>query len=367
MCTSLLCPAALATTCVPPARAMVAVRRGRRTLHPRRIGFKLDMSGASDKRSEGSNMTFETIFSPPVSLEPTLAAQGWASLIRDFATSHWVASWFATASTGGRRTNVDFRRRAFTATELLVVMVIVLVLSSLVGMAVSASRNSAKIGSTRALIAKLEGIIGTQFDSYAGRNPVVTPDKTRGDVLRDVVEKDLPDSWERVERLATDADDAATLEAMSPHQRAYVSVWKSIANRGLTEQVRQSNGSAECLFMIIMQGGVSDCLDCRMSRIDVGDQDRDTMPEFLDAWGRPIGFMLWPRNLRLPASAKTAFFSTKSPFDPVMPAPSEALGGLLRPLIYSAGRDGEAGMGDAAAPLLPYASDNITNFDEDVR
>jgi prepilin-type N-terminal cleavage/methylation domain-containing protein len=328
-------------------------------------------------------MTFETISSPPVSLEPTLAAQGWASHVRDFVTSRWVASWFATASTGGSRTYFGFRRRAFTATELLVVMVIVLVLSSLVGMAVSASRSSAKIGSTRALIAKLEGIIGTQFDSYAGRNPVVTPDKTRGDVLRDVVEKDLPDSWERVERLATDADDAATLEAMSPHQRAYVSVWKSIVNRGLTEQVTQSNGSAECLFMIIMQGGVSDCLDCRMSRIDVGDQDRDTMPEFLDAWGRPIGFMLWPRNLRLPASARTAFFSTKSPFDPVMPAPSEALGGLLRPLIYSAGPDGEAGkdpgkqppvllpheldMGDAAAPWLPYASDNITNFDEDVR
>jgi hypothetical protein len=246
-------------------------------------------------------------------------------------------------------------------------MVIVLVLSSLMGVAVSASRNSAKIGSTRGLIAKLEGIIGTQFDSYAGRNPVVTPDKTRGDVLRDVVEKDLPDSWERVERLANDAGDTATLEAMSPHQRAYVSVWNSIAKRGMTEQVRHSNGSAECLFMIIMQGGVSDCLDCRMSRIEVGDQDRDTMPEFLDAWGRPIGFVLWPRNLRLPASARTAFFSTKSPFDPVMPAPSEALGGLMRPLIYSAGPDGEAGMGDAAAPLMPYALDNITNFDEAVR
>jgi hypothetical protein len=91
------------------------------------------------------------------------------------------------------------------------------------------------------------------------------------------------------------------------------------------------------------------------------------MPEFLDAWGRPIGFVLWPRNLRLPASARTAFFSTKSPFDPVMPAPSEALGGLMRPLIYSAGPDGEAGMGDAAAPLMPYALDNITNFDEAVR
>lgn len=265
-------------------------------------------------------------------------------------------------------------RTAFTASELLVVMAIVLVLSSLMGVAVSASQTGAKVRRTRALISKLDAIIGTQFDSYAGRNPVLTPDKSRGEVLREAVEKDLPDSWDKVEQIANDveqiANDASSQEIwerVSPHQKAYASVWNSIASRGLAEQVRQSNGSAECLFMIMMQGGMSDCLDCRMSRIDIGDQDRDTMPEFLDAWDRPIGFVLWPKNLRLPATATAEFFSSKPPFDPVMPTPSEALGGLLRPLIFSAGPDGEAGLGDAAAPTLPDARDNITNFDEDAR
>jgi|694.fasta_scaffold67011_4 prepilin-type N-terminal cleavage/methylation domain-containing protein len=309
-------------------------------------------------------MTFEAGLFPLLALEPLRSMQGWASHALDFVTSPWAASRFSTASTGGERARFDFRRRAFTATELLVVMAIVLVLTALVGVAVSASQNSAKVRRTQALIAKLDGIVGVQYDSYAGRNPVVTPETSRGEVLREVVGKDLPDSWESVERLANDAANTTALEAMSPHQRAYVSVWKSIASRGLTQQVRQSNGSAECLFMIVMQGGISDCLDCRMSRIDIGDQDRDTMPEFWDAWDRPIGFVLWPRNLRLPARAKTTFFSEKPPFDPVMPAPSEALGGLLRPLIFSAGPDGEPGMGDAAAPLLPDAMDNITNFDE---
>lgn len=254
--------------------------------------------------------------------------------------------------------------RAFTLTELLVAMAIVLVLSSLMGVAVSASQTSAKVRRTRAVIAKIDAMIGAQYDSYAGQNPVATPLKSRGDALREAVDKDLPDSWNDVERLANEAADPVALAAMSPHQRAYVSVWKSVASRGLTEQIRQANGSAECLFMIVMQGGIADCLDCRMSRMDVGDQDRDGMPEFWDAWDRPIGFVLWPRSLRLPANAKTQFFSEKAPFDPVMPSPSEALGGLLRPLIFSAGPDGEPGMGEAAAPLLPDASDNVTNFDE---
>lgn len=267
----------------------------------------------------------------------------------------------ASAHHGGR---AGIAGRAFTLTELLVAMAIVLVLSALTGVAVSASQTSTKVRRTRAVIAKVDAIIGAQYDSYAGQNAVATPLKSRGDVLREAVEKDLPDSWDDVERLANEAADPAALAAMSPHQRAYVSVWKSVASRGLTEQIRQANGSAECLFMIVMQGGIADCLDCRMSRIDVGDEDRDTMPEFLDAWDRPIGFMLWPRDLRLPAHAKSQFFSTKAPFDPVMPSPSEAPGGLLRPLIFSAGPDGEAGLGEAAAPLLPDASDNVTNFDE---
>jgi len=258
-------------------------------------------------------------------------------------------------------------RSAFTASELLIVMAIVLVLTSLLGAAVAASQNGAKVRRTRALITKLEAILGPQFDSYAGRNPAVPPDKSRGEVLREAVEKDLPDSWEDVELLANDAGDATKLETMSPLQLAYVSVWNSIKSRGLASQVMEDNGSAECLFMIVMQGGISDCLDCRMSRMDVGDQDRDTMPEFLDAWDRPIGFVLWPKKLRLPASAASDFFvdyDVKKPFDPVMPAPSDARGGLLRPLIFSGGPDKQPGLDDTAAPELPYALDNITNFDE---
>jgi len=355
-------------------------------------------------------MTFEQIWH---SCHTRQATADLCHKAADAGLLHPATFWNAAASgCSGSRSRTPCR--AFTVNELLVVMAIVLVLSALMSVAISASQTSAKVRRTRAVIAKLEAIIGPQFDSYAGRNPVLTPNKTRGDVLREAVERDLPDSWEDVERLANETSDTATLKIMSPHQRAYVSIWNSIAKRGLTEQVRQSNGSAECLFMIVMQGGISDCLDCRMSRMDVGDQDRDTMPEFLDAWDRPIGFVLWPTGLCLPAGSTKRFFASGTsapPFDSVMPPLGDPQGGLLRPLIFSMGPNQAAGIGTvcgncgvelvsvaaasdqvcprcgrlnsffpknetscelfAASPLpevgLTEASDNITNFDEVAR
>ncbi|MEM6366190.1 MAG: type II secretion system protein, partial [Planctomycetota bacterium] len=58
--------------------------------------------------------------------------------------------------------------------------------------------------------------------------------------------------------------------------------------------------SAECLYLILstnMVNGVpaSDSLRTR----DVGDIDEDGMPEVLDAWGVPVGYMRWPVGLTL--------------------------------------------------------------------
>jgi len=116
-----------------------------------------------------------------------------------------------------------------------------------------------------------------------------------------------------------------------------------------------------------MQGGIADCLDCKMSKIDVGDQDGDNMPEFLDAWGMPIGFVLWPTGLRLPAGSAAPFFASAQPLDSVVPTLGDAKGGLVRPLIFSMGPDRVAGIGADASPL-PAAmecADNLTNFEQE--
>jgi len=253
-------------------------------------------------------------------------------------------------------------RGGFTLPELLVVTTIILILTSLLGVAVSAGQTSQKRYHTLSLIGKLDGIISSHYAGYASRNVDVTTNQSRGAVLRAMATGDLPDAWEIVEAVATGTSEIP----LSPHQRAYASVWNSIGN---PQDVKQANASAECLFMIVMQGGIADCLDCRVSRIDVGDQDGDGMPEFHDSWGMPIGFVLWPTGLRLPAGSGTPFFAAAQPFDSAVPSLADAKGGLMRPLIYSCGPDRISGLGgDAAAlPGATEHADNLTNFEEEAK
>jgi hypothetical protein len=154
--------------------------------------------------------------------------------------------------------------------------------------------------------------------------------------------------------------------------------------------------------MIVMRGGIADCLDCGALRTtDIGDKDGDGMPEFWDAWGNPIGFILWPYGLELPTGSGIRFFSgsraPQDPFSSAGPSITPTLG--LRPLIYSAGPDGEysfdrqsearnldAGSSPAGrdcgnwnvAPTsltaglslvdgVDYRTDNITNFDAEAK
>lgn len=260
-------------------------------------------------------------------------------------------------------------RGAFTLTELLVTVSIVLVLMALVSGAVAGARGSQRKQATQALIAKLDAVIRQQFSTYASRTaPGATSATARAVYLRRLASAEMPDNWADVMTIASGSAAVPT----SAQQAAYVGVLTALRQSGSAMSPPQSRptseyGDAECLFMIVMQGGIADCLDCRMSRIDVGDQDGDNMPEFLDAWGMPIGFVLWPTGLRLPAGSAAPFFASAPPFDSAVPSLGDAKGGLLRPLIFSMGPDRAAGYGTAASPLpgATECADNITNFEQE--
>lgn len=289
-------------------------------------------------------------------------------------------------------------RRGFSLTEVLVVATVIAVLGSLAAGAVSMAASSQKKLLTKTLIAKIDVTISAQYASYAGRNVVATSGTARGAALRAMAAGDLPDSWTSVDALSRKADSELTTP-----QRSYVAVWNSLTDAD-RQRVPQANSSAECLFLIVMYGGLVDCLDCASLRLDVGDQDGDDMPEFLDAWDNPIGFVLWPCGLRLPSESSQLYFAVTNtpdggktivkPFDPVLPSAGDSQGGVMRPLIYSAGPDGDAGLKiftsstsstssladpladpvpptrlTAAAPLAgsTAARDNLTNFDEEAK
>ncbi len=267
-------------------------------------------------------------------------------------------------------------RRGFSLVELLVAITIIMVLMALTGAAVSATRGSQKKQATQALIAKLDAIMQRQWESYSARHVssermVNTPgfaavagmsDRSAARawyVRRNIITADLPDRWSDVAYLANNTEylnPAPTPPTpilfpqahLTAAQRAYVGIWRSMST-SQQGNVGATYAGAECLFLIIMQGGVAACLECaELGGSDIGDKDGDGAPEFLDAWGNPIGFILWPSAVQLPPGSGTRFFSDSRelcpPFTPST-APTVSLSPTLgmKPLIYSAGRDGEYG------------------------
>lgn len=269
----------------------------------------------------------------------------------------------------GDRASTARMRAAVSVIELLVALAIVVMLATIAGAAVAASRSRQKKLATQATISKIDAIISSYYSSFASRNVEAVSAENRGAVIRAQVAGDLPETWEAVSELASSG------EPLTGPQQAYVAVLLANQGRDVFDLLKLIEyGNAECLFMIVMQGGVSGCLDCRSLRLDIGDVDGDGNPEFLDAWGSPIGFILWPSELRLPVDSTERYFSTALPFDPIMPTATDGRGGLMRPLIYSAGPDREYGLAaNNAAPLwqngrlMPWANDNITNLDSEAR
>jgi prepilin-type N-terminal cleavage/methylation domain-containing protein len=302
-------------------------------------------------------------------------------------------------------------RRAFTLVELLVTLTLVLLLMGLVLSAVRAAQTSQKTSATRQLIDKLNTILMQQFQSYESKavDPIVLPaaisDLAQARawyIRRNLITGDMPDRWTDVAAIASGTTAAyvhsvtstVTTFPITSAQRSYRSIWNAAVAAGRTPS--NTYAGAECLFMIVMRGGVADCLDCgELRAANVGDKDDDGMPEFLDAWGNPIGFILWPAALELPIG--TPFFSGARVLDEpftLNKSPRPSLG--MRPLIYSAGADGEysfdraletgnltAGAGplgrncgnwqesptvNAAGRSAPdYRGDNITNLDAEAK
>ena len=234
----------------------------------------------------------------------------------------------------GRPVRAPARPAGFTLVELLVVIVIILILVSLTGAAVSSARSSVKRQQTQALIAKIDAVVSAHFATVGGRSmPAGAAGMGRDALIRRQITADLPD------RLA-DARAAAAnpSEFPSTPARAYAGV---LAANSPSDDF----GDAECLFMIVMQGGVAGCLDCTdLMGSDVGDKDGDKAPEFQDAWGNPIRYILWPGGLELPVG--TRFFQQAPPL--LKP---------LQPLIWSAGPDGKGSLEVGTASNLAMGAD----------
>jgi prepilin-type N-terminal cleavage/methylation domain-containing protein len=240
-------------------------------------------------------------------------------------------------------------RRAFTLVELLVTMAVIVVLVALFGGALSAARNNSQAGATRSAIARLDQVMMAALRSYEWRSvpgavvngltsQIPNPAAARAwHIRRNLISTAMPDRWSDVAYMA-----ANQAEFNSGPQSGYIGFYNS------TNPTSQYGG-AECLFMVLMQGGLADCLDCNgLQNLKKGDKDGDGALEFWDDWNNPIDFILWAPGFQV--SGGTDLFFTG--LDAAFPATGSVRPSLgMRPLIYSAGPDGEYGLernGDAA-------------------
>jgi prepilin-type N-terminal cleavage/methylation domain-containing protein len=272
----------------------------------------------------------------------------------------------------------DFhRRRAFSLVELLVAISIMSLLLALMGAAVSAARSSGSKQKTASTIGMIDTILQQHYTSVeSSRTAAAGPVADRAAALRRVVTADMPDSWNEVRHMKTNPG-----MFDSARQRGYVAFLD-------TAKPTDQFGDAECLFMIVMQGGLADCLACSaLDKAKIGDKDQDGALEFWDDWDEPIRYVLWPAGFELPIGTK--FFSAVPPFSGAVAAGETA--GLMRPLIFSGGpsklssTEVHAGSylalgnfcGDPAnvtisklgglAGTVERRADNITNFDGELK
>lgn len=216
------------------------------------------------------------------------------------------------------------RRHGFSLVELLVAITLILVLMALMGAGLSAARSSGAKQRTQATINAIDVIVQRHFMACESNAAAASLPGERGAILRQLVTADMPDSWAEVRHLKANAT-----RFRSARQRRYVATLDVV-------QPTDQYSSAECLFMIVMQGGLADCFACSSLELaPKGDLDGDGAPEFLDAWGQPIHYVLWPGGFELPLG--TRYFSITPPFDGGTAA--AAAGGTMRPLIFSGGAD----------------------------
>lgn len=243
-------------------------------------------------------------------------------------------------------------RQAFTVVELMIVISIIALLAAMAASALSNAAEQARAQRTRAIITKIDQLLMEKWESYRTRSIVYArhPNprfnaRNRLYALRELQRMELPqtvnDVW----------DNPVVLTAIPSVNLGYrrKSVPQASAN--------SANEEAECLYLILsaMRDGDDSALSYFTSS-EIGDTDKDGMPEILDGWGQPIVFIRWPAGYTRDNPRQTALTDQSmlvpDQFDPIKSDPRVSPENsdpeddtfALRPLVFSMGRDRSAGI-----------------------
>lgn len=202
-------------------------------------------------------------------------------------------------------TTIDARRRAFTLTELLIVVTIIVVLISILLPAVGGVRNAARRSSSESLMASIHQSVGqfraaeqripgyfTVKDVGADANKIESP--TGGALLNGITYfenalLDLAGGVSEDQSTANPADPSGDPD--TPPDRIRVGVGLGPANAVFVERTavgaEDGPGYLDLPDGFVSWGGVDD------GRAG-SSPGADWMPRVIDAWGSPL--LMWPRD-----------------------------------------------------------------------
>ncbi|MBI1246344.1 prepilin-type N-terminal cleavage/methylation domain-containing protein [bacterium] len=254
-------------------------------------------------------------------------------------------------------------RPAFTLVELLVVMGVLALMSSLVLVGLASAAETARLNRTRSQIMKIHALIMERYDSYRYRRiePLASIDSSGGiagsaryraryrvDRIRDLMRMEMPCHVEDVTNgsaVKVKASPVAYAGSCPLHDRFYRTAGRRAGGIGNWTTAFEDS---ECLYMILesIQDGEMNGLDF-LKPSEIGDLDGDGMPEVLDAWGRPIRFLRWAPGF-YGARSNLHKNDSPDPFDPlgvrggkVQASANQFLHFPLYPLVISSGPDQE--------------------------
>ncbi|MGE0608209.1 MAG: type II secretion system protein [Pirellulales bacterium] len=216
----------------------------------------------------------------------------------------------------GRLQSTRLARRGFTLVEVLITITIIGLLTSLFLAALAASQQQAREARTKSMIARLDAVIMSRWESYRTRRvPINTtglnPSAANGLrllAMRELQRLEMPQRWEDV------VDDPSAWPSAAPvtttsgipipglslgYRRRFnassVTSYNGTTTTTVATQPTSQYQGAECLYLIVTCGGLEEDVTPidQFRGLDVGDLDRDGMPEFHDGWGNPITFLRW--------------------------------------------------------------------------
>ncbi len=324
-------------------------------------------------------------------------------------------------------------RTGFTLVELLIAIAVIGIMASMVVYTLAGAQADAKRSKTVATITKINAVILQKFEEFRYRSvkltipqrltqrnfgmtgtppspPLLSPKnaaKIRTFLLKDIMRMELPDRM--TDLTYSPGNIAVVLETGAVENlndfggrycpRDY-NVLRSHFNLAYMPELYSSTilaaedttplstsrdtwtedyAAEECLYAIVahsMVAGGSALENFHAS--EIGDVDGDTYPEFIDAWGNPIGWLRWPAAYpselnvsykgTLPSIPNTALPPSPDAFDPYKTSAEWAntqKPWTLIPLIVSGGPDGDLGFASynsGTDPLPIYATPRTTPF-----